>query len=101
MSKVEYWKQWQFFELLEKLHEAEQLLWEYKSVYSEEFGLAEIFHENLVDAIDDIEFGNRSDLTRFYHWFSLGQAWGFFTGEAGKELGESIFSIAERWKKAH
>ncbi|MDH4473328.1 MAG: hypothetical protein QE487_12040 [Fluviicola sp.] len=101
LSKVDYWKKWEFFELLDDLHAAEKQLSEYKGGYSEEFLSAEEFHEALIDAIDDIEFGNQTDLTRFWLWFAPTCAWDDFVGQEGEELGNKIFERVDRWKKGH
>lgn len=100
LSKIDYWKKWEFFELLEDLHAAEKILAEYKGGYSGEFLSAEEFHEALLDAIDDIEFGNQTDLNRFWLWFAPTCAWDDFVGEEGIELGNRIFERVNKWKKA-
>ena len=58
-------------------------------------------NEALIDAIDDIEYGNQTDLTRFWFWFAPTTAWDDFVGEEGIELGNRIFDRVDRWKKAH
>ena len=98
---MDYWEKWEFVELIEDLHEAEKLLDEYKGGYSGKFLSAEEFHEALVDAIDDIEFGNQTDLTRFYAWFAPTCEWDDFVGKEGEELGNRIFERVSKWKEAH
>ena len=100
LSKVDYWKKWEFFELLDDLHTTEKMLSEYKGGYSGEFLSAEEFHEALIEAIDDIEFGNQIDLSRFWIWFAPTSVWDDFVGEAGLELGNKIFERVNKWKKA-
>jgi hypothetical protein len=101
LSKMDYWKKWEFFELLEDLHEAEKLLSNIKVGYSGEFLSAESFHEALLDAIDEIEEGNQTDLTRFYIWFAPTSQWDDFAGAEGMELGNKIFERVNKWKKAN
>jgi hypothetical protein len=101
LSKIDYWKKWEFFELLDDLHAASELLSEYKGGYSGKFLSAESFYEELVDAIDDIEFGNQTDLTRFWLWFAPTCEWDDFVGQEGLELGNRIFERVDKWKKAH
>ena len=101
LSKVDYWKKWEFFELLDDLHKAEKMLSKYEGAYSGEFLSAQEFHEALIDAIDDIEFGNQTDLSRFWIWFAPTKAWDDFVGEEGIELGNRIFERVDRWKKAN
>jgi len=101
LSKMEYWKKWEFFELLDDLHKAEKLLSNYKGRHSGNFSPAEKFHEALLDAIDDIELGNQTDLTPFYIWFAPTSIWDDFTGTEGNELGNKIFERVNNWKKAN
>ncbi len=101
LSKVEYWRKWEFFELIEDLHLAENVLSKYKGGCSGAFLSAEKFHEELIDAIDDIEFGNQSDLTRFWIWFAPTSAWDDFVGEEGLDLGNRIFERVDKWKQAN
>ena len=101
LSKIDYWKKWEFFELLDDLHEAEEFLLNFKGSYSGEFLSAESFHEALVDAIDGIEEGNKTDLTKFYIWFAPKSQWDELTGANGMELGNRIFERVNKWKKAH
>ena len=92
LSKVDYWKKWEFFELLDDLHSAEKLLSEYKGGHSGVFLSAQEFHQSLVDAIDDVEFGNQTDLTRFWFWFAPTCEWDDFLGKEGEELGKKFLS---------
>lgn len=101
LSKIDYWKKWEFFQLLEDLHKAEKLLANFKSGYSGEFLSAENFHDALLDAIDDIEEGNQMDLTKLYIWFAPTSQWDDFTGKEGMELGNRIFERVNKWKKTH
>ena len=67
LSKVDYWKKWEFFELLDDLHAAEKILAEYKGrLLRQIFYPLKSFMRHLLDAIDDIEFGNQTDLSRFW-----------------------------------
>ena len=93
LSKIEYWKKWEIFELLEDLHTAEKLLSKYEEGHSSKFLSAKEFHEALVDAIDDIEFGNKTDLTRFWFWFAPTCDWDDFVGLDGQELGNRMNSF--------
>jgi hypothetical protein len=101
LSKIEYWKKWEFFELIEDLHAAEQILSNYEGGHSGEFLSAQDFRQTLEDAIDDIEFGNKTDLTRFWFWFAPTCAWDDFVGIEGQELGNRIFERVDKWKKAN
>lgn len=100
LSKIDYWKKWDFFELLDDLHSAEKLLSNYRGGYSGEFLSAEEFREALLEAIDEIEFGNRIDLTKFWIWFAPTCEWDDFVGQEGEDLGNRIFERVDKWKKA-
>jgi hypothetical protein len=98
LSKVEYWKKWEFFELLDDLHIAlkacEQLTISQKTKENENF------HDILADEIDNIEFGNKNDLNDIWILFSPGGQWVSIMKQSEKEVGERIFERADRWKKA-
>ena len=97
LTKIEYWKKWDFFDLLKDLHKAEKLLSEYTGGYSGSFLSVEEFHEAFIEAIDDIEFGNQTDLTRFYFWFAPTCQWDDFVGLDGQDLGNKIFERVSNW----
>jgi hypothetical protein len=96
ISKVEYWKKWEYFELLDDLHVAFKSLSESNSDTKEK----ENFKIALEDKIDDIEFGNQNDLTDIWTWFSPGGQWEVVMGQENKELKARIFERSNRWKKA-
>lgn len=99
LSKVGYWKKWEFFELLEDLHKAEKLLSESKSGYSNQFNSAEEFQIALEDFIDDIEYGNQIDLSQLWIWFAPTCDWDDLVGKDGAEIGNRIFERVDHWKK--
>ncbi|TXE15456.1 hypothetical protein ES731_15355 [Psychroflexus gondwanensis] len=98
LSKVEYWKKWEFFELVEDLHKAEKLLAEFKGGYSNQFDSAQDFHSHLVDFINDIEYGNRIDISELWIWFAPTCAWDDLVGLVGIEIGNRIFERVDNWK---
>jgi hypothetical protein len=61
-SKNDYWKHWEFFELLDDLKIIESTF--HKLYGKDEFdqSVEGDTHAKLIGAIDDIEFGNRNDL---------------------------------------
>ena len=95
LSKDEYWKKWEYFELLDDLHLALRLLSESNSDTKEK----EMFKLALEEKIDDIEFGNQNDLTDIWTWFSPGGQWDALMGQENKHLKDSIFERSDRWKK--
>ena len=82
------------------MHAVEKILSKYRGGYSGEFSSTEEFHKTLIDAIDDIEFGNQTDLTRFWIWFAPSCSWDDLVGEEGINLGNRIFERVNKWKKA-
>ena len=48
LSKIEYWKKWELFELFSDLHLAEKMLSEFKGGYSGKFSSAEEFYNAFV-----------------------------------------------------
>lgn len=101
LSKCEYWERWEFFDLIEDLYEAEKLLSRYSGGYSDQFLSAEEFHNALINKIDDIEFGNQTDLSELWTWFAPTSAWDDFVGEEGEYLGNRIFTRLDKWMKGN
>ncbi len=101
LTKREYWEKWEFFDLFKDLHEAEKLLSDYSGGYSGDFLSAEEFHAALIDKIDDIEFGNQTDLSKLWTWFAPTCAWDDFVGEKGQVLGDRIFARLDKWQKGN
>jgi hypothetical protein len=99
LTKIEYWKKWEFFELIDDLHNAKKMLSKYDGGCFGEYLSANEFHVALEDAIDEIEFGNQTDLIRFWFWFAPTSVWDAFVGEEGQELGNRIFERVDKWKK--
>ncbi|TAJ13172.1 hypothetical protein DMA11_09735 [Marinilabiliaceae bacterium JC017] len=101
LTKREYWEKLEFFDLIKDLHTTEKLLSEYSGGSSGKFLSAEEFHTALVDKIDDIEFGNQTDLSELWIWFASTCAWDDFVGEEGQELGNRIFARLDKWWKGN
>ncbi len=101
LSKREYWRKWEYFEIIDDLHQAKKLLSSMNSGKSTNFRSLKEFHETLIDAIDDLEFGNNNDLTVFYRWFTPNSDWHEFTGQIGEELRISVFERVSNWKNAN
>ena len=96
LSKIEYWKEWRFFEIIEESKKAQYLLNDFQN--SNNSLEIKKFQEILEDEIDSVEFGNKHDLSKFYDWFSPNSVWENHTGIKGKEIGNKIFEIANIWK---
>lgn len=99
LSKEEYFKKWEISELLEDLHLASEMLSQREGGYSGEYLSVEEFKLALDEAIDDIEGGNKIDLSFFYYCFAPTCEWDDFTNENGTELGNRIFERVSKWKK--
>ncbi|WP_452227601.1 hypothetical protein [Lacinutrix sp. MEBiC02404] len=99
LSKIEYWKKWELFELISDLHLAEKMLSEYSGGYSGNFSSAEEFHKALVEEIYNVEFDNVADFTQIWYWFAPTCEWDDFTGMESIELGNRIFNRVNNWKK--
>ena len=97
-SKIEFWKKFEFFELLDDLHKAEVFLANYTEGHSGEFTSVESFREALAEAIYDFN-DNNPDLTNIWRWFAPTCQWDDFTGKKGTELGNKIFERVDKWKK--
>ena len=95
LSKIEYWKKWEIFELFDDLHEAEQLLNSRISNGERD----EKFKIEFIDALGEIEGDNVADFTRIWRWFSPNSDWDNIVGRDGEELGKRIFTRTDRWKR--
>jgi hypothetical protein len=95
LSKIDYWKKWELFELLDDLHEAEKLL------TSGQFDGDRVgdFKAKFIEELAEIEGANIVDLTRMWQWFSPNGEWDSKIGINGNELGKSIFRRTDRWKR--
>lgn len=95
LSKIEYWKKWEIFELFDDLHDAEQLL------NSGKFNgnRYEQFKNEFAEELGEIEGDNVVDFTRIREWFSPNSEWDSVVGLEGEELGKRIFNRTDRWKR--
>lgn len=96
ISKIDYWKQWEFFELFDDLHLAEQLLNENKLNPSIGF---EEFKGQFIEELYEVEGDNVADFTRIWKWFNPNNKWDVIMGSIGKDLGLRIFYRTDRWKR--
>ncbi|MCB0479694.1 MAG: hypothetical protein KDC84_16115 [Crocinitomicaceae bacterium] len=98
-SKTEYWKKWKFFELIDFLHSCDELI-------EKDFGSSEYdnsimgeLHGELLNIIEEIEFGNRADLLRIFEFIeSKNILWNHLV-ENNKDLITNINEIVYHWKK--
>jgi hypothetical protein len=97
LSKVDYWKKWELFELFDDLHAAEKLLTDI-TTGKEESEFAQ-FKNEFLEELYEIKGDNVADFTRIWEWFAPTKEWDTLVGERGKQLGDNIFRITDKWKK--
>jgi hypothetical protein len=95
LSKIDYWKKWQLFELFDDLYEAERVL---DSIFKSRSD-GEKFRTEFIEELGDIEGANVVDFTRIWLWFSPHGEWDKVVGTEGSELRERIFQRTDRWKR--
>ncbi len=97
LSKEDYCKKWDLFDLFDDLYKAEQLLTEIEAKNSDDVFL--IFLNDFKEERVELEGENVADFTRIWEWFSPGKEWDNFTEKKGMDLGNNIFRITNRWKR--
>jgi len=97
LSKVDYWKKWELFELFDDLHKAERLLIEIVNERNDSKFLK--FKEDYIEELYEIKGDNVADFTRIWEWFTPTKEWEIFAGQEGKEFGNNIFRITDNWKR--
>lgn len=97
LSKVDYWKKWELFELFDYLSEAETLLNDIANDYQRD-GFTK-FKSDFIEGLYEIKGDNVADFTRIWEWFTPTKEWDTFVGQTGKMTGNNIFRITDKWKK--
>jgi hypothetical protein len=97
LSKADYCKKWELFELFDDLYKAEQLLTEIGKEKNDDIFLR--FLNDFIEERFELEGENVADFTRIWEWFSPGKEWDKFTEGKGMDLGSNIFRITNRWKR--
>ena len=98
-TKIEYWKKWHFFELLHHLHKCDDIL--ERTAGGREFDNTDIgnIHANLIDIIDDIEFGNVNQLHRVHEFINQNDSALVSISKIDHQLIDKIKAITENWIK--
>jgi len=96
LSKVDYWKKWELFELFDDLHKAEHLL---TNIKSDDNSQLLKFKIDYIEELYELKGDNVADFTRIWDWFTPTKEWDTLVGQRGKQLGNNIFRIADRWKR--
>ncbi len=97
LSKVDYWKKWELFELFDDLYKGEQLLIEMARDNFESQFLK--FKDDYIEELYEIEGDNVADFTRIWGWFTPTKEWETLLGEKGKKIGDNVFRITDKWKR--
>ena len=82
--------------MFEHLHKAEQLLTNIKSVDNSELLK---FRAEFVEELYEIQGDNVADFTSIWDWFTPAKEWDVLVGQRGRELGNNIFRITDKWKR--
>lgn len=97
LSKVDYWKKWELFELFDNLSEAETLLNDIANDLKDD-GITK-FKNDFIEELYEIKGDNVADFTRIWEWFTPTKEWNKFVGQTGKTIGDNIFRITDKWKR--
>lgn len=97
LSKIEYWKKWELFELFDDLHKAENLLIGILDKNNDDELIK--FNNEFIEELYEIEGDNVADFTRIWGWFTPTKEWEQFCGLEGQKLGINIFRIVDKWKR--
>ena len=95
ITKTDYWKKWEFFELFDDLKIAENILVEKANSNF----LTQKFKDEFIEHINEIKGDNVIDFTLVRQWFSPDGEWQNNFGKEYKELQHNIFHRADKWKR--
>lgn len=99
LSKIDYWKKFELFDLFDYLNKAEKLLIEMTNDNNKSQLLK--FKEDYIEELYEINGSNVADFTKIWEWFGPTKEWDTLLGEEGKEIGSNVFRITNEWKKYH
>ena len=85
-----------FLNLIKLLDKADQLAGNYNGAYPDEFLSEEEFHLALIESIEKLKNGDKSQLTQLYNWFLPSYLWDNYEGKAFKSLVNKIFSLLSK-----
>jgi len=79
------------------LHKAERLLTDLGNDKNDEEILK--FNSDFIEELYEIEGDNVADFMRIWEWFTPTKEWDTLVGQRGKQLGNNIFRITDKWKR--
>jgi hypothetical protein len=97
ISKDEYWKQWELFQLFEDLSKGEKLLND--TVNNNPTSELLKFRSDYIEELNEVKGDNVADFTRIWEWFKPCREWENLVGKPGKKISNNIFRILDRWKR--
>lgn len=97
LSKYDYLKKWEIFELFDELRKGEQLLHDFAANNIESQVLK--FKDDYIEELYEIQGDNVADFTTIWEWFAPSKEWEALLGEKGKEIGDNVFRITDKWKR--
>lgn len=57
------------------------------------------FKNVYIEELYEIEGNNLADFTRIWEWFTPTKEWEMLLGDKGKEIGDNVFRITDKWKR--
>jgi len=97
ISKIDYWKKWELFELFDELHKAENFLIDILDKKNDDELIK--FKKEFIEELYEIEGDNVADFTRIWEWFTPTKEWEILLGDKGQKIGRNVFRITDKWKR--
>lgn len=97
LTKIDYWKKWNLFELFDNLNEAARFLAGNKANNASAEFIS--FRKVFIEELGEIKGDNVADFTLIWTWFTPGNEWDSIVGLTGRELGNTVFQKVDKWKR--
>jgi len=85
-----------YTKLLVLLDKAEQIASKFQGGYSGQFLSAQEFHQALLNSINKLKEGDKSQIDALFLWFAPTSCWDDFIGKEGEGLANEIFSLISK-----